>query len=269
MILFPPAKINLGLNVLHKRADNYHELDSCMIPIPFTDVLEILPSKEFSFIQTGNSIPGQLEDNLCVKAYRLMVENYSISPVYIHLRKEIPMGAGLGGGSADAAFVLKGINDLYQLNCSIEELQNHAATLGSDCPFFIINEAQIAQGRGEILSSCNLNLKGYYLKIINPGIHIGTKEAYDGIVFKENSNSVKSIVEGPILNWREALINDFEKSAFANHPVLAQIKEKMYSEGAIYASMSGSGSTMYGIYWDEPKLSNLEKKDYLQLIVRI
>ena len=269
MILFPPAKINLGLNVLHKRADNYHELDSCMLPIPFTDVLEILPAKEFSFVQTGNSIPGSLEDNLCVKAYRLMVDNYSILPVYLHLRKEIPMGAGLGGGSADAAYVLKGINDLYQLNCSIEELQELAATLGSDCPFFIRNEAQIAKARGEVLSSCNLNLKGYYLKLVNPGIHIGTKEAYDGIVFNENNQSVKSIIEGPILNWREALKNNFETTAFVNHPVLSQIKEQMYSEGAIYASMSGSGSTMYGIFWDEPKLSFFQNKGYLELIFLI
>jgi 4-diphosphocytidyl-2-C-methyl-D-erythritol kinase len=269
MILFPPAKINLGLNVLHKRADNYHELDSCMMSIPFTDVLEILPAKEFSFVQTGNSIPGSIEDNLCVKAYNLMVEKYSIQPVYIHLRKEIPMGAGLGGGSADAAFVLRGINDLYQLKCSIEELQELAATLGSDCPYFIKNEAQIAKGRGEVLSSCNLNLKGYYLKLINPGIHIGTKEAYDGIVFNENNQSVKSIVEGPILNWREVLKNDFETTAFVNHPVLSQIKEQMYSDGAIYASMSGSGSTMYGIFWDEPKLSYSDKKDYLELIFLI
>ncbi len=269
MILFPPAKINLGLNVLFKRIDGYHELDTCMLPIPFTDVLELLPSKEFSFTQTGNALPGLLEYNLCVKAYKLMVDKFDIQPLYIHLRKEIPSGAGLGGGSADAAFVIKGINDLYQLNCSIEQLQNLASTLGSDCPFFINNQAQIAKGRGEILSSCNLNLAGYYLKIINPGIHIGTKEAYDGIVFNENNLSVKEIVEGPVLSWRDNLKNDFETTAFSNYPVLEGIHKQLYSEGAIYASMSGSGSTMYGIFWDEPKLSYLENKDYLELIVRL
>lgn len=266
MILFPPAKINLGLNVLFKREDGFHELDTCMVPVPFYDVLELLPAEEFSFHQSGILIPGKMEENLCFKAYRLMVENFSIPPVYIHLRKIIPMGAGLGGGSADAAYVLKGLKELFNVDCSENRLEELAAQLGSDCPFFVKNEAQIAKGRGEILSSCKLDLTGYFIKIINPGIHIGTKEAYAGIVFGENQVSVKQIVEGPIENWKDQLKNDFETSAFANHPILKEIKEKMYAEGAIYAAMSGSGSTMYGIYRSEPESTNSEKSSFLTLI---
>jgi 4-diphosphocytidyl-2-C-methyl-D-erythritol kinase len=266
MILFPPAKINLGLNVLFKREDGYHELDTCMVPIPFTDVLELLPAEEFSFHQSGLFIPGNSEDNLCIKAYRSMVENFSISPVYIHLRKEIPMGAGLGGGSADAAYVLKGIKELFNVDCSTAKLEELAAQLGSDCPFFIKNQAQIAKGRGELLSSCNLDLKGYYIKIVNPGIHIGTKEAYAGIVFGKNERTIQEIVEGPIENWRMQLKNDFETTAFALHPELIKIKEKLYAEGAVYAAMSGSGSTMFGIYKVEPKLTFTPATNYLEII---
>lgn len=266
MILFPPAKINLGLNVLFKREDGYHELDTCMVPIPLFDVLEILPAEEFLFHQSGITISGDSGDNLCVKAYQLMVENFSIPPVYIHLRKEIPMGAGLGGGSSDAAYVLKGINELFELNCSIEKMEQLAATLGSDCPFFIKNEPQIAKGRGEILSICNLNLQGYFLKIVNPGIHIGTKEAYAGIAFGKESVSVQKVIESPIVNWKKDLKNDFELRAFKSYPELKEIKEKLYAEGAIYAAMSGSGSTMFGIYRTEPAKTFKDKKGFLEIV---
>lgn len=269
MILFPPAKINLGLNVLYKREDGFHELETCMLPVPFTDVLEILPAKEFTFHQTGLLIPGKTEGNSCIKAFDLMTKKYSIPPVYIHLRKEIPMGAGLGGGSSDAASVLKGINELFELNCTDEELEILAAQIGSDCPFFIKNKPQIAKGRGEILSSCNLNLNGFYLKIVNPRLHIGTKEAYTGIVFGENQRSVQEIVESPLENWKMELKNDFETSIFTSNPLLAKIKEKLYDEGALYAAMSGSGSTLFGIFHDEPNLSFSANRDYLEVIRKI
>lgn len=239
-----------------------------MIPIPFVDILEILPSEVFSFRQTGLEIPGASEDNLCIRAYNLMKQHYAIPPVYMHLRKEIPMGAGMGGGSADAAYVLKGINELFQLNRPSEELEDLAAQLGSDCPFFIKHEAQIARGRGEILSACQLDLAGYYLKIVNPGLHVGTKEAYDGISFSASEKSVVDLVEGPIEHWKELLKNDFEKSVFLKHPELASIKEKLYAEGAIYAAMSGSGSTMFGIYKNEPKRTFGENTTFLELIKR-
>lgn len=266
MILFPPAKVNLGLNVLFKRDDGYHELDTCMVPVPFTDVLEIVPTDEFSFKQTGLVIDGDPEKNLCVKAFRIMEEQFNCPPAFIHLRKIIPMGAGLGGGSADAAYVLKGLRDQFGLPCSDPKLEELAAQLGSDCPFFIAYKAQIAKGRGEILSSCELDLKGYYIKLINPGIHVGTAEAYTGIEFSAENNSIREIVEGPVTEWKEKLKNDFEKSVFKNHPVLIGIKDQLYSEGAIYASMSGSGSTIFGIYQDEPALSFEKNPEYLEII---
>lgn len=269
MILFPPAKINLGLRVLFKRNDGYHEIDSCMIPIPFTDILEILPSDRFLFKQSGLVIDGDQENNLCVKAYRLLEDEFSIPPTYIHLKKIIPMGAGLGGGSADAAFVLRGINDFYSLNLSEQHLEELSAQLGSDCPFFIKNVPQIAQGRGEILNPCQVDLKGYWLKLINPGIHVGTKEAYANIIFPHNPKSVKRVVEGPIEDWEVDMVNDFETSVFASHPELQSIKESLYAESAIYAAMSGSGSTMFGIYKDEPTPSFGTHPKYMEKILKL
>lgn len=269
MILFPPAKINLGLNVPFKREDGYHEIETCMYPIPFLDVLELLPAADFSFRQTGLVIPGNDSDNLCVRAYNLIKEHYSIPPVYIHLRKEIPMGAGMGGGSADAAYVLKGLNDLFDLLIPIEELERLAGLLGSDCPFFIKNEAQIAKGRGELLSPCALTLNGYYLKIVNPGIHIGTREAYAGIQFGVLTTSVKEIVEGPINNWKTLLKNDFETHIFNLHPSLEQLKNEFYNEGAVYAAMSGSGSTMFGIFKNEPSFTHQSALGFVEKIVQL
>lgn len=268
MILFPPAKINLGLKILFKRPDGYHEIDSVMLPIPMFDVLEILPSDHFEFHQTGLTIDGDQKDNLCVKAYQLLKEAYNLPPVYLHLRKEIPMGAGLGGGSADAAYVLKGLSVLFNLNCSIEELEAFAAKLGSDCPFFIRNEAQVAKGRGELLSSCEVDLSDYFLKIVNPGIHVGTKEAYDGVIFSSSNRSVREVVEGPVDAWKDHLVNDFETSVFAKHPSIAEIKQKLYAEGAVYASMSGSGSTVYGIYRSEPALTFTDQP-YLEKVLEL
>lgn len=265
MILFPPAKINLGLNVLHKREDGYHEIESCMIAIPFYDVLEIIPAETFEFKQSGITIAGDLEDNLCVKAFRLLEQNYAIPPVSIYLRKIIPMGAGLGGGSADASYVVKALVTLYKLGISEDEQRELVAQLGSDCPFFISSQPQLAIGRGEILQPITLDLKNYYLKLINPGIHIGTKEAYDGIQFSDDSTSIAAILAEPIEQWNAHLKNDFERTAFKNHPTLAQIKASLYQEGAIYAAMSGSGSTLFGIFKEEPKLT-FTKENYLELI---
>ncbi|MFN6013368.1 MAG: 4-(cytidine 5'-diphospho)-2-C-methyl-D-erythritol kinase [Flavobacteriales bacterium] len=266
MIIFPPAKVNLGLNVLYKREDGYHELDTCMIPIPFTDVLEILPSNDFVFKQTGLMIDVNPEKNLCVKAFRLMQEKYSCPEAYIHLRKIIPMGAGLGGGSADAAYVLKGLRDLFSLPCSDLKLEELAAELGSDCPFFIANKAQIAKGRGENLSPCDLDLAGYYIKLINPGVHVATTEAYAGIEFSMHTMAVREIIEGPLNSWKGVLKNDFETTVFRRYPALKFLKDQLYAEGAIYAAMSGSGSTIFGIYQDEPAASFEQFPDYLEII---
>ncbi len=254
MILFPPAKINLGLSILKKRNDGFHELETCMLPIPFYDVIEILPANEFSFKQTGLKIPGTSSDNLCEKAFRLLQEKYAIPNVMMHLRKQIPMGAGLGGGSSDAAYVLSGLNELFQLQLSTEILENLAAELGSDCPFFIKNEAQMARGRGEKLTAINLTLKGYYLILLNPGIHVGTKEAYAGVKPFHKEKSLESLLENPVSAWQEFIVNDFETSIFMNHPKIAELKNELLKSGAIYASMSGSGSSVFGIFKQKNEL---------------
>lgn len=255
MLLFPPAKINLGLKVLKKRSDGYHEIETCMLAIPMTDALEILPSDDFEFHQTGLTVDGDQESNLCVKAFRLFQERHQIPNAYIHLRKQLPMGAGLGGGSADASYVLRGLNELFDCQLPDEELRNMASQLGSDCPFFVSDEAQIGRGTGTDLSPFQIDLEGYYLKVINPGIHIGTKEAYSGIHFSESTSPLAEVLQLPITEWKEHLHNDFETHIFESHPEIAELKEQMYSEGAIYASMTGSGSTVFGIFEERPEIT--------------
>lgn len=255
MILFPPCKINLGLQILNKRADGYHNLDTLMYQLPLADVLEIIPSDAFSFVSTGLEIPGDAGSNLCVKAFRLMQEKYDIPNTRIHLHKIIPMGGGMGGGSADGAYVLLGINRLFGLDLSKETLRELAAELGSDCPLFIVPEPQIAHGRGEILTEFALDLSRHYIKLVNTGIHVSTKEAFSKVNFYDHPHSVSEIVSQPIANWKALLTNDFEHSVFQYHPELENIKQKLYTEGAIYASMTGSGSTMFGIYAQQPTLT--------------
>lgn len=253
MILFPPAKINLGLNVLHKREDGFHEIDSCMVAIPFFDVLEITPSDSFSFIHSGLKINGDEVNNLVVQAYNLVASKFNIPTVYIHLQKHIPMGAGLGGGSADATYTIIGLNKLFKLNLTTIEIQELASQLGSDCPFFATENPQIASGRGERLTPFSLNLKNLFLKIVNPGIHVPTKEAFANLIFSKQEKSVKDVLNQPMSSWVSDLKNDFESSVFVKYPELDEIKSKLYQEGAIYASMTGSGSTIFAIYESEPK----------------
>ncbi|MBM3185565.1 MAG: 4-(cytidine 5'-diphospho)-2-C-methyl-D-erythritol kinase [Bacteroidetes bacterium] len=263
MILFPPAKVNLGLNILFKREDGYHEIETCMIPIPFTDILEITESDEFEFLQTGLAIPGNLNSNLCVKAFQLMKEKFAIPNVRIHLRKQIPMGAGLGGGSADAAYVLRGLNEMFELNVSTSELEILAAQLGSDCPFFIHNKAQIARGRGEVLSEIEINLIGKHLILLNPGIHVGTKEAYDGVQPRIPSNNIEDILSNSIEKWHNELVNQFEESILPKYPLIKELKDSLIDLGAVYASMSGSGSSVFGIFNEKPNEIPLELMKYL------
>ena len=269
MILFPPAKINLGLHILFKREDGFHELETVMTPIPFTDILEILPADSFKFKQSGIPIPGETSSNLCVKAYELMKEEYQIPPIFVHLKKIIPMGGGLGGGSSNAASILTGINSLFNLNLSDSILEELASRLGSDCPFFVKNTSQVAKGRGEILSPIELDLKGYFLKIINIGLHVGTKEAYAGAQFSTSTKTVAEIISQPISTWKNELTNDFEKTVFAIYPELNQLKENLYSEGAFYAAMSGSGSTMFGIFEKKPNKTFQDKAEILELIIEL
>jgi 4-diphosphocytidyl-2-C-methyl-D-erythritol kinase len=253
MILFPPAKINLGLRVLGKRPDGYNEIETCMLSIPWTDVIELLPTSAFEFKQTGLTVDGDSSNNLCVKAFRLMQERYTIPNVYLHLRKNIPMGAGLGGGSSDAAYVLRGLNAIFSLNLPENVLRDLALELGSDCPFFITDSAQIGSGRGEILTPIEINLSGYYLKLVNPEIHVSTKEAYAGVHYSDHRTSLRGLLRMPLDTWEQTLGNDFEESIFKSHPEIADVKKKLIEEGAIYASMSGSGSTVYGIFKTPPQ----------------
>ncbi|ADR20325.1 4-diphosphocytidyl-2-C-methyl-D-erythritol kinase [Marivirga tractuosa] len=249
MLTFPNAKINLGLNITAKREDGYHDIESCFYPIPLKDALEIIPSEKLSFETTGLKIPGNSNDNLVFKAYKLLKADFKLTPVDIILHKNIPMGAGMGGGSANGAFMLTLLNDYFELNISTQKLQQYALKLGSDCPFFIENKPKLISGRGEISENTELDLSGYYLALVYPNIHISTAEAYSAVKPKKPAVSVKEIIETyPIEKWKDLLNNDFEKGIFEKYPQLNEIKNKFYSEGAIYSSMTGSGSTIFGIF---------------------
>jgi 4-diphosphocytidyl-2-C-methyl-D-erythritol kinase len=256
MVYFPHCKINLGLHVIEKRNDGYHNIETCFYPVPWTDVLEVIPATEFSFTSSGNQIPGALTDNLCARAYQLLQENHAIKPVSIHLHKTIPTGAGLGGGSADAAFALRMINDVLQLKLSDEKLKLYALMLGSDCPFFIQDQPKLGTGRGDILRDIAVSLRGKYLALIKPDIHVSTAEAYAGVLQHTPEISITDVLENhPLHEWKNLLKNDFEKSVFNKFPAIKTIKEKLYAAGAVYASMSGSGSSVYGIFDFQPGLS--------------
>lgn len=253
MILFPPAKINIGLNIVEKRTDGYHELETVMVELPLYDILEMMPSNHSEWKQSGLLIDEPSENNLCIKAFRLLQKHYPVGNVYMHLRKQIPMGAGLGGGSADAAYVIRGLNDLFSLNLSDEIQKEIAGELGSDCPFFIENTAQLATGRGEILQPVSLNLSGYSIILVKPNIHINTTQAYSGVHISGDKGSLEQQVSLPIDEWKQHIKNDFEQHIFQMHPYLAKIKSDLYAHGAAYVSMSGSGSTMYGIFKELPE----------------
>ncbi len=253
MISFPNAKINLGLRITGKRKDGYHEIETCMVPIPLYDALEmIVDTKKSSWTQTGLPIPGDAKDNLILKAYQLLRKDFPNLPqLTIHLHKNIPTGAGLGGGSADAAFALTLMNNLLDLILDDFFLEEYAAQLGSDCPFFIENTPKIAKGRGEILEPIALDLTGTFLVLVNPGIHIGTREAYAGVTPATPKVGLREILLDR-KRWKDELVNDFERHIFASHPVIGSIKEKMYTAGAYYAAMSGSGSSVFGLFDEKP-----------------
>ena len=254
MISFPNAKINLGLKVVSKREDGYHNLDTVFFPIPFYDILEIIPNTgvgipEVSFTTSGKKISGEESSNLCIKAYNLLKKDFpTIKSISLHLHKNIPMGAGMGGGSADGAFMIKMLNEKFMLGLDDDSMKSYALQLGSDCPFFISNKPSHATGRGELLTEINCDLSKKTILIVNPGIHVSTAEAFGKINISENSISPAEIVQQPIESWKGLLENDFEKTVFDHHPNIKEIKEKMYDMGAIYASMTGSGSTVYGIF---------------------
>lgn len=258
MILYPNAKINLGLSVLKKREDGFHNLETLFYPVEARDVLEIVEGSRLQMHQYGIEYPGDHMDNLCIKAYRALAADFDIPPVEIHLYKKIPVGAGLGGGSADAAFTLRGLNEMFSLGLSDERLADYAATLGSDCPFFVYNRPMLGTGRGEILEPVKIaSLEDYEIKLVYPPYFVSTAAAYGGIVPRDkrvangekmDTRSVVEILQQPVECWKDSLVNDFEKTVFAKIPQLAAYKDELYEQGAVYASMSGSGSAFFGIF---------------------
>ncbi len=251
MVTFPPCKINLGLRILSKRPDGYHNLSTCFYPVPWTDILEIIPSEEFSFTCTGIKLPDDSAENLCVKAYKLLQHDFNFGEAQLHLHKVIPYGAGLGGGSSDAASTLVMVNQLFRLKCTPEKLKRYAALLGSDCAFFIDNRPMMGTGRGEILHEATINLQGKFLVLIKPDIHVSTADAYAMVKPEQPDAKLETILESGIHTWRDLLKNDFEQSVFQKFPEIRAIKDRLYDTGALYASMSGSGSSVFGIF-DEP-----------------
>ena len=256
MLVFPNAKINLGLHILNKREDGYHNIETVMLPIGLSDALEIIPTNSHSdLITTGLDVDVQPEQNLCMKAYQVLALKYNLPPIHIYLHKVIPSGAGLGGGSADASFMLKSLNSYFNINLSKKELIDISSGIGSDCPFFIENSPSISTGRGEILESFEIDLTNYFIIVIHPGIHINTSWAYTNSTPVSGRPSIKSVLSTQDLsNWKKLISNDFEKVVFSKYPEIKKIKEQLYSEGALYASMTGSGSAVYGIFNNNPDL---------------
>ena len=251
MIVYPNAKINLGLNILRKREDGYHDISSIFYPVKeCVDILEIVKSERFEFTKSGISIPDG--ENLCEKAWKLLYTDFGIGNVKIHLHKQISIGAGLGGGSADASFTLKALNKLFELHLTNIQLEKYALKLGADCPFFIDNTTKYAQGIGERMTSIDLDLSNYDIRLVNPDIHISTKEAFSWVVPKSPEIQVDEIIELPIIEWKGKLKNNFEESVFIKYPTLIDLKDKLYKEGAIYVSMSGSGSVVFGVFKKNP-----------------
>lgn len=259
MITFPNAKINLGLDVVEKRPDGYHNLETVFYPIPLHDILEITKSdEEFSFTMHNAVFEGSDNDNLVVKAYNVLAEDFEMPKVNISLYKNIPTGAGMGGGSADAAFALKMLNVIAELNLSDEKLEEYAARLGADCAFFIKNKPAYATGIGNILTPVDCDLTGYYMVVVKPDIHISTKEAYAFVNPAHPENALADIIKKPVDEWKGLMKNDFEKSVFAKYPSIMDVKEKLYEMGAVYASMSGSGSAFFGIFKEETDMEKIK-----------
>lgn len=268
MITFPCAKINLGLNIVSKRPDGYHNLETVFYPIPLTDALEIkymdekFPSGSPCDLKiTGNDVDCNEEDNLVIKAYQLLAADFQLPRVHAHLVKRIPTQAGLGGGSSDAAYMIRLLDERFRLNIGIPEMERYAAKLGADCAFFITADPSYAEGIGDVLMPADVpgaGLGGYYLAVVKPSVAVSTRDAYAAIVPKTPAKCCRDIVRQPIETWKDELVNDFEAPIFAMHPELAAIKQSLYDAGAVYAAMSGSGSALFGIFREQP--TGLEKE---------
>lgn len=272
MISYPSAKINLGLNILRKREDGFHDIESVFYPIPWNDILEVVPEKsgngKVTFTSSGIDIPSGGSENLCEKVYHLICQKFEIPSVKIHLHKQIPIGAGLGGGSADAAQTAVMLNEMFSLGLSDDELEVIVSKVGSDCPFFIKNKPAFVTGRGEKLDEFELDLSGTWMVLVNPNIHIGTAEAYAGISPELPEFSLKKELMNEVSQWKNRVKNDFETSIFKNHPVVKDLKTTLYENGAEYAAMTGSGSTVFGLFSEEPADFNFEE-DFSTKIVQL
>ncbi len=270
MLVFPNSKINLGLNITQKRADGFHNIETIFYPVSWRDALEVIENQDsnelFTFSQSGILIEGKKEDNLIYKAWQLLSEIKPIPAIKVHLHKNIPMGAGLGGGSADAAFFIELIDKKFCFNLSYGQKSSLAAKLGSDCSFFIKNSPVMATGRGDSFIDVNVDLGKYYILIVYPGIHSNTKEAYGNCIPKQPEKDLRSVIEKmPINQWKEHLKNDFEENLFIKYPQIKALKDTLYKAGAIYACMSGSGSSVFGIFDKKPTIYfNSNYNFYLQ-----
>jgi len=267
MIVFPNCKINLGLHICNKREDGFHNIETVFYPVVLHDALEIITSPAtaagIEFSSTGLPVAGSAGDNICVKAFHLLKKDFPQLPnIKMHLHKAIPMGAGLGGGSADGAFTLQLLNTKLNLHLSTAQLLGYAAQLGSDCPFFIINKPSYATGRGEILEAIDIDLSAYKIAIINPGIHVNTGWAFGQLTPAIPVKNIRYILAHPPATWKDTLVNDFEGPVFAAHPQIKDIKDALYAAGAIYAAMSGSGSTVFGLFEKEVSLQPFIDSNY-------
>jgi 4-diphosphocytidyl-2-C-methyl-D-erythritol kinase len=254
MIIFPNAKINIGLNVIERRPDGYHNLETIFYPVKINDALEIIESNKLSFELSGLEIPGRVEDNLCIKGYHLLKKDFDLPPVKIHLHKHIPIGAGLGGGSADAAFFIRLINQKFILGLTDDQMEGYARQLGADCAFFVRNKPVFAFEKGDEFEPITLDLSGYNIVLVMPEVHVSTGEAYGGVKSAPVEISLMELIRLPVTEWRKCIKNDFETSVFKNHPVIRGVKAALYEAGAIYASMSGSGASVFGIFGETPDL---------------
>ncbi|HVW96952.1 MAG TPA: 4-(cytidine 5'-diphospho)-2-C-methyl-D-erythritol kinase [Mucilaginibacter sp.] len=263
MLIFPNAKINIGLNITERRADGYHNLETVFYPVRIRDILEITVADKLIFESSGLAIPGKIEDNLCVKGYHLLKKDFDLPPVKIHLHKHIPIGAGLGGGSSDAAFFIKLLDQQFGLRLSSEQMIGYARKLGADCAFFIRNQPVFAFEKGDEFEDIRLDLSQYHIVLVMPPVHISTGEAYSGVRPAPVKDSLLELIHEPIPVWKHHIKNDFEVSVFKNHPEIRGVKAALYEAGAVYASMSGSGSSVFGIFETKPDLGNLEAQNQI------
>jgi 4-diphosphocytidyl-2-C-methyl-D-erythritol kinase len=258
MIIFPNAKINIGLNIVSRRPDGYHNLETIFYPVKINDALEVIEAGELSFESTGLEIPGRMEDNLCIKGYHLLKKDFDLPPLKIHLHKNIPIGAGLGGGSADAAFFIKLMNQKFSLGLKDEQMIDYAKQLGADCAFFIKNKPVFAFDKGDEFEPVKLDLSNYKIILVMPPVHVSTGEAFSGVKPAPVKDSLMELVYLPVAEWKNHIKNDFEPSVFKNHLMIRGVKAALYEAGALFASMSGSGACVFGIFDKTPDLSELE-----------